>query len=391
MKATVFKLLIVVLGPIALLGVAFILRPMAVASLVYPIIESIVIDDFIGLTTDGEIREGLYSIEPTGVSTQEVVTSAETFLATLSEEQRHRASFPVDDIEWQKWSNIHIAPRQGVGFLEFDDKQATAAFGLIKSGLSRRGYQTARNIMRLEGYLAELTDKHREFGEKRYWITIMGEPSTTEPWGWQVDGHHLVINFFVLGDQVVMTPTFMGSEPTNTNEGVYAGTRILDEELAKGLDLINALPPAQQDEAIVSKDKIRNDNKGELWQDNIVLPYQGLLVSSLDDRNQALARELIRLYTGKMRQGHDEIKFNEILEHWDETYFSWIGGTAEDSVFYYRFHSPVVLIEYDHQTPREIEDSAGPSRDHVHTVVRTPNGNDYGKDLLKQHRARHHN
>lgn len=30
-----------------------------------------------------------------------------------------------------------------------------------------------------------------------------------------------------------------------------------------------------------------------------------------------------------------------------------------------------------------------PTREHVHTVVRTPNGNDYGKDLLRQHYERH--
>jgi hypothetical protein len=34
-------------------------------------------------------------------------------------------------------------------------------------------------------------------------------------------------------------------------------------------------------------------------------------------------------------------------------------------------------------------DNDTPSRDHIHTVVRTPNGNDYGKDLLRQHYAHH--
>lgn len=42
----------------------------------------------------------------------------------------------------------------------------------------------------------------------------MGTPSATEPWGFQFDGHHLVINYFVLGHQVVMSPCFWGSEPT---------------------------------------------------------------------------------------------------------------------------------------------------------------------------------
>jgi hypothetical protein len=32
-------------------------------------------------------------------------------------------------------------------------------------------------------------------------------------------------------------------------------------------------------------------------------------------------------------------------------------------------------------------DNDDPTRNHTHTLVRTPNGNDYGKDLLRQHYA----
>jgi hypothetical protein len=48
----------------------------------------------------------------------------------------------------------------------------------------------------------------------------------------------------------------------------------------------------------------------------------------------------------------------------------------------------VILIEFDHM-PGIVYNNDRPSRDHIHTVVRTPNGNDYGKDLLHQHYARH--
>ena len=51
----------------------------------------------------------------------------------------------------------------------------------------------------------------------------MGTPSATEPWGWQFDGHHAIINYFVLGDQVVMTPFFAGSEPVIATAGKYQG------------------------------------------------------------------------------------------------------------------------------------------------------------------------
>jgi hypothetical protein len=79
----------------------------------------------------------------------------------------------------------------------------------------------------------------------------------------------------------------------------------------------------------------------------------------------------------------------EVTRHLDETRFAWIGEVSPESVFYYRIHSPVVLIEFDHQTPVAMKGPKVPTRQHIHTVVRTPNGNDYGKDLLRQHYERY--
>ena len=82
--------------------------------------------------------------------------------------------------------------------------------------------------MKLNHTLGELNNNNfQEYGEWLYHITIMGEPSATEPWGWQLDGHHVIINYFVLGDQVVMTPLFVGSEPVIAESGKYEGTMIL--------------------------------------------------------------------------------------------------------------------------------------------------------------------
>jgi len=67
-----------------------------------------------------------------------------------------------------------------------------------------------------------------------------------------------------------------------------------------------------------------------------------------------------------------------------------MGGTDKDSVFYYRIQSPVILIEFDHQRPIGLARSSIPTRQHTHTVVRTPNGNDYGKNLLRQHYLLYH-
>jgi hypothetical protein len=243
--------------------------------------------------------------------------------------------------------------------------------------------------MRLNETLAELTRRPEEYGEYLYWITVMGTPSATEPWGWQLDGHHLVINYFVLGDQVVMTPTFMGSEPVFAASGKYQGTRILEAHRDKGLALVNALATAQRQTAILEPTKTANRNQTELFRDNVLIPYAGVPGSALNSQQKQLLTELIAEFVGNMSDGHARVKMSEVREHLDATHFAWIGGTDRDSAFYYRVHSPVILIELDHQTPVALAGERLPSRDHIHTVVRTPNGNDYGKDLLRQHLEQH--
>ena len=81
--------------------------------------------------------------------------------------------------------------------------------------------------MTMEVYLASLEPENKDLGGEKYWFTFMGTPSDTEPWGWQMEGHHMIINYFVLGDQVVMTPTFMGSEPNLVETGDNKGLGFL--------------------------------------------------------------------------------------------------------------------------------------------------------------------
>ena len=170
-------------------------------------------EPFKGVTSSGSVTPGLFPIRSTGVSTEPVRKGAIAFLASLTPEQRAKTTFPVDDLEWRKWNNVHRYTRQGVSFKEMSEEQREQAFGLLKAGLSAKGLEKSRNIMRLNETIAEMTKRFEEYGEGLYNLTVMGEPSATDPWGWQLDGHHLIINYFVLRDQVVMTPAFMGSEP----------------------------------------------------------------------------------------------------------------------------------------------------------------------------------
>jgi hypothetical protein len=288
---------------------------------------------------------------------------------------------------------MSIYKRQGLSFDDMSDTQRAAAWSLLDSALSLKGVTLARDIMRLNETLGELNNGNFvEFGEGKYWLTLMGTPSPTEPWGWQLDGHHLVINFFVLGDQVVMTPAFWGSEPAVATSGKYQGTRIMDDEQAKGLALIRALDDRQQREAIIYTSKTGNNLLTEAWSDNVVLEYAGTAVSRFSAEQKALLIDLIGLYVGNMESPLAEEWMREITGRLDDMTFAWIGETADDAVFYYRLQSPVLVIEFDHQAPvglTHLYPRGVPYREHVHSTVRTPNGNDYGKDLLRQHYLSH--
>lgn len=349
---------------------------------------------FKGVLTENGKTNDLFQIRSTGVSTLPIQQSAVKFLNSLTSSQKDRTTFDIDNEEWRKWCNVDngIYDRQGVSLKEMTELQKKIAFELIQVSLSAKGLQLSKDIMKTDQTLKELNNGSLDYDEELYFITIMGKPSSSEPWGWQLDGHHLVINYFILGDQVVMSPVFMGGEPIITTSGKYKGNTLFQDEQNLGLSLMKSLTQEQQIEATILKSKTENNNVAEANKDNITLNYEGLLVSKLTNEQKQQLLDLVYLYVSNIRSGHDQIKMEEVKAHIDNTWFAWVGDTSEDAVFYYRIHSPVILIEFDHQRVVGVPnaDDGKPSKNHIHTVVRTPNGNDYGKDLLRQHKENHH-
>jgi Protein of unknown function (DUF3500) len=342
---------------------------------------------FKGLTADGTAAPGLFRLERTGQSLQPLVEAAKSYLAALDPQQRTASRFEIDAREWQGWSNIHpFLMRHGVCLADLTGEQRKKALALLMETMSAYGYKLSRDVMKLNGHVLEYTPLANEYGEWLYWVSIMGGPSATEPWGWQIDGHHLIVNCFVIGDQMVMTPTFMGSEPVYAPSGPYAGTRVFGEEERNGFVLMGALSPEQRAKATIGE-KLPLDVTSA-FRDNEVMPYQGIRYGDLDKGQRELLERLIGLYTGCIRPGHAEIRYDEVKRRFDDTWFAWVGRHDDESPFYYRVHSPVILIEFDHQSGI-VFDNNEPTRNHIHTVVRTPNGNDYGKDLLRLHYAQH--
>ena len=347
-------------------------------------------EPFKGITTNGAVIPDLFSLQQTGVSTKLIREAAEAFLASLSADQCARTLFPVDTDQWRRWSNIHpTLLRHGMALFEMSDRQRDCAFSLLRESLSRRGFEETLDLMHLNETVLELTGRLDEYGEDLYWLSIMGAPSVTQPWGWQWDGHHLIINYFILGDQVVVTPTFLGAEPVHAVSGKYAGVRAFKGDEDRGLALFRALSESQRVKTVIAPETSGEDFT-TAFRDNLVLDYQGIRAGELSTAQHDLLLGLMEYHVGRMRDGHAQVKMDEVKRHLNDTYFCWMGGGSDDGVFYYRVQSPVIIVEFDHQRGIAFRERAKPYKDHIHVIVRTPNGNDYGKDLLRLHYQQDH-
>ena len=355
---------------------------------------------FVGVTTDGTPVPGLFSLQSTGVSTAPIVEAARAFLASVTEAQRGAVRRAIDSDEWRTWLNPEMfLLRHGLLLESLDAAGREAALAVVRASLSRAGFDSVRNLMRLNEFLKELTGNVEGLGEWLYYLTIFGEPSTTEPWGWQLDGHHININCLVLGDQLVLTPTMLGAEPTFGDRVPYLGIREFVAEETTGRELMHALSPAQRDQAVLFRSIQSSDLPPERYdfangrqqahalRDNARIPCEGTPAAAFDARQRDALMRVIEAHTVMMTTGHGRIRLDEVRRHLDETRFAWMGGHAADDVFYYKVHSPVLLIEFDMHKGIFLSNDE-PARFHIHVVIRTPNGNDYGKDLLRQHHAR---
>jgi Protein of unknown function (DUF3500) len=352
---------------------------------------------FRGITTDGKIVRNLYSLQPNNAPTHAMVKAAKELLANLSDEQRAAMMFPIDSHQWRSWNNTPLWVYEfGLLMETLPGSQREAILEVVRAGLSARGFQMTRDVMRLNQFLGELIQNTAMLGEWSYRFSVFGSPSTTEPWGWQLYGHHLALNCFVIGEQMVLSPTFMGAEPPGADEGPFAGIHLFEDQEEAGLRVVRALSRQQQDQAIIypsilSKDlppERKHTDDGRHWggafQDNRVIPYEGISVADFASKQRKLVLDLVEIHVSTLPAGPRKARINEVERYLGETHFAWIGGFGDESAFYYKLHSPVVMIEFDHH-PGILLTNKEPSRAHAHSIVRTPNGNDYGADLLRLH------
>ena len=361
---------------------------------------------FTGITEDGTLREGLYPLEPARPGEEApagaMTAAAEDLLGLLDPEAREQLCYPVDAVEWQTWANPE--------FMQFDtglrlDYQTEAvrqaALALLRASLSPEGYELAHRMMLINGFLGEVVGLPKILNEYSYNIALYGTPDTQAPWGWQLYGHHAALNCLVVEGRMLLSPVFLGAEPDQIDDGPHAAEGSpFRPRITLATDLMAALPEEQRRAAVVYErmvdpamppGRVHPGDERHLagaFQDNRVIPFEGTPVAGMPAGARRLVLAIAEEFSRLLPAGPRAARMREIEAHLDETWLCWIGGQEVGDVFYYRIQSPVLIAELDHHCGVFL-DYDEPQPFHIHTVLRTPHGNDYGRAWVSHRHAAH--
>jgi hypothetical protein len=304
--------------------------------------------------------------------------AATIFLASLAAEQRTRAVFPVESEERFNW---HYVPRErkGISFKEMESSQQKLAHRLIATGLSANGYSTAMAIMSLETILKEIEGPSRRFERDPdlYSLTLFGMPGDRSPWGWRFEGHHISLNFLLLGRrQVASAPNFFGANPAEVPQGYpLSGFRALPAEEDLARQLLASLKNTQRVKGIIDGEAPADILTKAEAHVKVDAPV-GLSASEMNLGQQRILTDLILTYVNRMPEDVAHRQMERIEKDGRKyIHFAWAGQEERARPHYYRLHGPSFLVEYDNTQN---------DANHIHSVWRDLR-NDWGEDLLRRH------
>lgn len=312
-------------------------------------------------------------------ATSRIVTAANHFLSALDTKQRQTVLFAFDDEKQRaRWSNfpVPMVPRAGLSMGELSASQRAAAFALVSSALSRRGFEKVQEIMEGDEILKTSGRNNPIFGKDLYYISILGTPSEKNPWMLQFGGHHLALNITIAGEHGVLTPSLTAAQPALfTLNGKTV--RPLGQENDKAFALLNALDESQRGKAVLEY-RVADLVLGP-GQDGKAIQPEGLKASAMNEQQRAMLLDLISEWAGIVHESAAATRMAEIKAAIADTWFAWSGPITftpgRNGTSYYRIQGPNLVIEY---APQRM---GGDPSMHIHTIYRDP-ANDYGRKLI---------
>jgi hypothetical protein len=310
-----------------------------------------------------------------------IAAAADAFLKSLGAEHRDRTHFSFDDDRRLDW---HFVPKQreGVPYKELSPDQRRLADALVFSGLGAKGFEKFDTVRSLEPILRELEQGRGPARDPElYYVAVFGTPRDSAPWGWSVEGHHISLNFTLVGpDRIASTPVFLGANPAEVRHGPRKGLRALAAEEDAARAVVLSLDAAQRERAVVSAVAPREILS---WNSRKADPIQpaGLRAGALSGRQRELLMSVLAEYAGTMAPNIAAARMNALRAAGvDEIHFAWAGPIERGQPHYYRIQGPSFLVEYDNTQN---------GANHIHSVWRDFAG-DFGLDLLATHYERSH-
>jgi len=311
----------------------------------------------------------------------DVVKAAKAFLKTLEQKQYEKVQFSfTDDSQRENWSNlpVNMVPRGGLRWGDLSDKQKEAVMGLLKAALSENGVQQVVDNMNGDEYLRINSRRQTSFGSDEYFVSILGEPSATDPWMFQFGGHHLAINVTIVGEQLTMSPSLTGGQPIDFEWEGKQVRQVADEEDA-AYAFIESLTDDQKKKVVVAGKY--GDIKLGPGAKNIEASSEGMKASELDEKQLELLKQLIATRIGVLNETHASAEMEKIIASFSDTWVSWKGPTKAGGDASFRIQSPSIVMEY---SPQRL---GGIPTNHIHAMYRDPS-NDYGAGFIEARRQK---
>ncbi|MFC3879984.1 DUF3500 domain-containing protein [Algoriphagus namhaensis] len=304
---------------------------------------------------------------------------AKDFLNSLSPELLQKAQLEFDHSEKTNW---HFVPssmyqREGVSLKELNNNQREALQSLFKTYLSKSGVEKIEQIMGLEAVLRSMSGDSVMRDPGAYYVSFYGDPSGDSPWAWSFEGHHISLNFTIVGDEVVATPRFFGSNPATIPSGPREGERTLKMEEDLGFELINSMNSDQLEIAIFQEEPMREITTRNIPKADPLDPV-GITYSSLNPQQKKTLIKIIDEYLSALPKALSNKKRRQVEdEGMEHLRFGWVGAREKGSAHYYRIQGLSFLLEFDNSQS---------GANHIHTVWRDFDG-DFGRDLILEHYA----
>ncbi|MEM0895362.1 MAG: DUF3500 domain-containing protein [Verrucomicrobiota bacterium] len=309
---------------------------------------------------------------PGAVTPEAMAEQAQAFLGGLDKELRKQAALGFDSPEKAEWTNVPPRGEQGgVRLGDLDEGQLKQACDLLAAVLSPRGYSRAIGIPLADDRLLRNGQRRPGFGAEDYWLAIFGEPSASEPWALQFDGHHLAINLSFHADAMTMSPSFIGTQPRDFDLGEKTVEPMVDMDAA-ALALLRTLKKGQKKKATIGSE--RANLVAGAGKDGFVPESIGVSAKSFDEKQREALMALIRLYVEDLPTPFAEKRLVELTSEIDQMRFAWWGPAEDGGDYSYRLQGPSLIIEFAGQ------DLGGDPHDHLHSIYRDPT-NEYGARL----------